>query len=300
MYPPSVNESDYESEHDSAPSDSEEHASDGEEIPTVTSSMAEGRVDEYKNAGRPLRDVDPNLRFEVELLDDPWHPFHTVDDFKLAKWFITSKVPRSRIDQYFHAGLSSSPTPCFRSAYKLDQYIYGLDPYQNLLAWNEGTLKHDDRSSVFFYRDVVNCVEYLLAQPAYRGDITYGPIKEYDGNGQRLYSEMHTADWWWETQVREIPMSLVLNAVDLLLLLSICCCCLLSLSCYSTPGRLRPSGVRLFPSMCCCFCFRQFVAVVAVVELLLHSRTSSPVRSPVIPVNVLLLLSSICCCCCCR
>ena len=203
VYPPGVNGSDYESAYESS-SDSEEHASDGEEIPgAIASEGGSSRVYGYKNAGRPSRKVDPNLRFELRLLGDPWYPFHTLEDFKLAKWFITSKVPRSQIDEYFAAGLSASSTPCFRSAYKLDQYIKALDPYQDLLAWNEGTFEHNDRSSVFFYRDIVRCIEYLLAQPAYRNDITYEPRREYDGNGQRLYSEMHTADWWWETQVRK-------------------------------------------------------------------------------------------------
>ena len=191
-YPAGFNQSDYES--DPTDSEAEEHASDGEENPASTSSNTDSIVDAYEDAGLPLRDVHRDFQFEVGLLKDPWRPFHTLDDFKLAKWFITSKVPRSRIDEYFAIGLSASSSPCFRSAYKLEQYIKSLDPYQHLLAWNEGTFKHDDRSSIFFYRDIVHCVEYLLAQPAYREDIVYAPVREHDGSGERLYSEMHTAD----------------------------------------------------------------------------------------------------------
>lgn len=200
-YPAGVNESDY----GSASDPEEPHASDGEESQAPTSSNSPGSsgctVDPYENAGRPLADMDSSYRFEEGLLNDPWRPFRTLEDFKLARWFIKSKVSRSRIDEYFVSGLSASSTPCFRSAYKLDQYIDALDPYQDLLAWNEGTFKHADHTSTFFYRDIVHCVEYLLAQPTYREDTVYGPIREYDGSGQRLYSEMHTGDWWWETQV---------------------------------------------------------------------------------------------------
>jgi len=202
VLPPGVNQSDYESDQESELSASEEHASDGEENLEPISSNAENRTDDYEGAGCPLRSAGSERRLEEGLLDDPWYPFRTLGDFKLARWFIMSKVPRSRIDEYFASGLSASSTPCFRSAYKLDQYINGLDPYQDLLEWNEATFEHDGRSSVFFYRNIVHCVEYLLAQPAYRQDIVYGPIREYDGSGQRLYSEMHTADWWWQTQVR--------------------------------------------------------------------------------------------------
>ena len=197
-------QSDYES------SDSEpEHASDGEEIPVTSSrsSNTAGVVQTYDNAGRSLCNMHSDQKYERGLLADPWRPFHTLDDFKLANWFITSKVPRSRIDEYFAIGLSKSASPCFRSAYKLDQYIKALDPYHHFIEWNEGTYTHDGRSSTFFYRDIVQCVEYLLSQPAYREDIVYAPVREHDETGERLYSEMHTADWWWETQVRAFASS---------------------------------------------------------------------------------------------
>lgn len=204
-YPAGVNQSDYES--DPSGSEAEERASDGEENPAPTFSNTGSRVDVYEDAGRPLRDVNRDFWFEEGLLKDPWRPFQTLDDFKLAKWFIMSKVPRSRIDEYFAVGLSKSSSPCFGSAYKLDQYIEALDPYQHLLAWNEGTFNQDEHASTFYYRDIVDCVEYLVAQPAYREDIVYAPVREYDESGGRLYSEMHTADWWWETQVRVFAAS---------------------------------------------------------------------------------------------
>lgn len=199
--PTGFNQSDYES--DSSGSEPE-HASDGEEDPaaSASSSNPSSKAEAYNNAGRPIGNVPRKQQYEEGLLADPWRPFHTLDDFKLANWFITSKVPRSRIDEYFAIGLSKSPTPCFKSAYKLDQYIKALDPYQHLLEWNEGTYSDDGHSSTFFYRDIVQCVEYLLAQPAYREEVVYAPVQEYNDAGERLYSEMHTGDWWWETQVR--------------------------------------------------------------------------------------------------
>ena len=121
-YTAGVNQSDYES--DPSDPEAEEHASDGEENqdPTASSDSSNtgSRVDTFRDAGSPLRNVHRDFRFEEGLLRDPWRPFQDLDDFKLAKWFITSKVPRSRIDEYFAIGLSKSSSPCFRSAYKLD------------------------------------------------------------------------------------------------------------------------------------------------------------------------------------
>ena len=52
-----------------------------------------------------------------------------------------------------------------------------------------------------FIIGILLTVRYLIRQVAYSSDIVYAPIREYDSSGERLYSEMHTADWWWDAQV---------------------------------------------------------------------------------------------------
>ena len=54
----------------------------------------------------------------------------------------------------------------------------------------------------FFYCNVLDCDRYLLGQIAYRDDFVYAPYREYNPNGQRIYAEMHTVDWWWDVQVQ--------------------------------------------------------------------------------------------------
>jgi hypothetical protein len=44
----------------------------------------------------------------------------------------------------------------------------------------------------------------FIWQPAHGEHLIYAPqhYVNSDTPQKRLYSEMHTADWWWETQVR--------------------------------------------------------------------------------------------------
>ena len=51
--------------------------------------------------------------------------------------------------------------------------------------------------------DPVECVNELMGNPAFKEYISYVPERVYtDDTGQdRIYDEMWTADWWWETQV---------------------------------------------------------------------------------------------------
>lgn len=53
-------------------------------------------------------------------------------------------------------------------------------------------------------RDPVECVKELMGNPALKDSIQYAPGKQYtDAEGKnRVYEEMWTGDWWWETQVQ--------------------------------------------------------------------------------------------------
>ena len=52
-------------------------------------------------------------------------------------------------------------------------------------------------------RDPVECVKELIGNPAFKEFMSYVPERVYvDNKGQeRIYDEMWTGDWWWETQV---------------------------------------------------------------------------------------------------
>ena len=83
----------------------------------------------------------------------------------------------------------------------LQNHLRRVDPYGQYLQWFEGKVEFDQRTLPFFYRNILDCVRYLLRQIAYRDDLVYAPRREYDFDGQRVFSEMHTADWWWDVQV---------------------------------------------------------------------------------------------------
>ena len=135
------------------------------------------------------------------MTDDPWSPFSSESDFNLASWFVRSKVSKSQIDDYFRKDLGERDAGSFQSAFSLRKQLEVLDPFGEYLTWTEATMDDEKHSTTFYYRNVIGCVRYLIRQIAYRPDMVYAPIREYDSSGDRLYSEMHTADWWWETQV---------------------------------------------------------------------------------------------------
>jgi len=56
----------------------------------------------------------------------------------------------------------------------------------------------------FFYRNVVQCIAYLLKQKAFARHFLWRSRKEYDYEGKRRFTEMNTCDWWGRTEVSTI------------------------------------------------------------------------------------------------
>ena len=78
------------------------------------------------------------------------------------------------------------------------QHLDVLDPFGEYLVWTEAVIDDGRHVETFYYRNNIDCVRYLFRQVVYRWNMIYAAIREYDSSGERLYSEMHTADWWWD------------------------------------------------------------------------------------------------------
>ena len=89
----------------------------------------------------------------------------------------------------------------FPSAYSLEKQLEILDPFREYVSWTEAKLESGEQSTTFYYRNIVSCVRYLIRQVAYKEHMVDTLIRKYDSNGDPLYTEMHTAEWWWETLV---------------------------------------------------------------------------------------------------
>jgi len=177
------------------------HESDTEIADDSTSSLP-SRQEHYPHAGDPIGDVDVFEEENSNLCEDPWAPFSCAPGFKLVSWFIQSKVPISRINEYFSSGLGSSALVGNSSMHTLENHLRSLDPHSSYLQWFEGQVEDSKRTLPFIYRNVLDGVRYLLRQIAYQDGLVYAPRREFDPNGERIYAEMHTADWWWDVQVQ--------------------------------------------------------------------------------------------------
>jgi len=54
----------------------------------------------------------------------------------------------------------------------------------------------------FYYRDILQVLKYLLRQKSFSSHIFWALVKNFDKRHDRVYTEMNTASWWWDRQVR--------------------------------------------------------------------------------------------------
>jgi len=116
------------------------HDSDTE-IPDDSTSSLPGTQEDYPRAGEAIGDVD---RFEQEnsnLCEDRWAPLSCPQGFKLASWFIQSKVPKSQINEYFSSGLGSSALVSSSCMHTLENHLRSLERHSSYLQWFEGQVE---------------------------------------------------------------------------------------------------------------------------------------------------------------
>jgi len=177
------------------------HNSDEEEISQLPAHRSPSSQDSIPGAGSPLGDVDNYRKLNQTMADDPWIPLSSEADFNLACWLVRNKVAEWQINRYFAEGLGRMDSRSFRSTYTMRQYLDLLDPFDDYVVLTEAEIQDGRQVRTFYYRNVINCVRYLIRKVTYRSDMVYEPIQQYNSSGERLYSAMHTAYWWWETHM---------------------------------------------------------------------------------------------------
>ncbi len=50
------------------------------------------------------------------------------------------------------------------------------------------------------YYDIIETLQFLLSHSSFQDELIYAFVQHYNVNNSWIYDEMHTADWWWETQ----------------------------------------------------------------------------------------------------
>jgi len=112
------------------------------------------------------------------LCENPWAQFASAQGFKLAYWFIESKVSKTGINDYFSNDIGNSTSVTYHSMHTLEKLPRHLDSYSPYLQWLKRHVEDGQRTLPCFYWNVLDCMRYLLRQIAYCDDLVYALRRE--------------------------------------------------------------------------------------------------------------------------
>ena len=146
-------------------------------------------------------------------------PFRDETDFAFAEWLAKIKCTKGGVDGFFG---DDRLQPLWQYATfqngeswrellsKIQDGILNDEWMEQVIAIDSNVEQVAARGYSIYYRDVTKAIEFLLGHRPFVGNLSYAPVRRFivnqlgqDGSedeDSRLYTEMHTADWWWFMQ----------------------------------------------------------------------------------------------------
>jgi len=138
-----------------------------------------------------------------------YHFFQNKTDYAFALWLYQTKITKENVHKYFD--------DIWLHSLHLSLSFQTSDEWLNLLHWISYDIDNEQWQSRAFcissmyeeadavqydikYQNIINSLCFLLKHQSFEKDLVYAFICHYNANNCRVYSEMRTIDWWWETQ----------------------------------------------------------------------------------------------------
>ncbi|KAI1781775.1 hypothetical protein LXA43DRAFT_977924 [Ganoderma leucocontextum] len=156
-------------------------------------------------AGAPLLTKESSAydNYQTELDpegENPYRPFTSRLDWEIARW-AKMRGPGSSAVTELLAIKGVNARASFKNSRELDMIIDN-----NLSSGRPRFIRREIKvaGEIFevFYRDVIQCIRALYGDPEFAGILVFTPERHYADPDHtiRVYFDMHTGRWWWETQ----------------------------------------------------------------------------------------------------
>ncbi|KAI1786574.1 hypothetical protein LXA43DRAFT_975694 [Ganoderma leucocontextum] len=133
---------------------------------------------------------------------NPYAPFQSAMDWKVARWAKLRGPGSTAVSELLQIeelvtllGLS------FKNTRELDKILDEQIP-EGRPRFMRREIVVAGESFEVFYRDVIKCIRSLYGDPEFAGILVFTPERHYADADHtvRVYFDMHTGRWWWDTQ----------------------------------------------------------------------------------------------------
>ncbi|EIN05577.1 hypothetical protein PUNSTDRAFT_74727 [Punctularia strigosozonata HHB-11173 SS5] len=164
-----------------------------------------GRAGEVLSSGGP----SGYNSYEQELLhtsnssepENVWAPFTSQIDWEIAKW-AKLRGPSSTAFSELLAidGVSDALGLSYKNTRELNRIVDEQLPGRPRFKHEQVVI--DNQAFDLFSRDIIQCIKDLWGNPEFASILVFQPEKHYtdDTRTTQLYHDMHTGQWWWNTQ----------------------------------------------------------------------------------------------------
>ena len=139
-----------------------------------------------------------------ERLKNRFYPYETKGQYSWAKR-LSARRHESQADlkSFILEGDHIADTARFES---VRQYVFAKDELTGCLAeWHMASIESPGKEAVsYYFKDSLAILQEILENKELADQCTYAPKREYNSEGERIYTDMYSGDFWWNMQVRQI------------------------------------------------------------------------------------------------
>jgi hypothetical protein len=134
-----------------------------------------------------------------------FHPFSSEAEYAQASWWVTNRTLNRAINAWLSdprlQKMYTSHFTCRNAREVREKLLKGHNQAGGSLPqWTSTVITVDGRQLRLHHRNALDLISLLIGHVPFKDDLFFSPIRQYSSTGARVYDELHTANWWWDTQ----------------------------------------------------------------------------------------------------